>query len=359
MLEAITDLANWGDVIRHIVQTSGASKGILALRKTRDATFKVPSGVLDSPLLYGFSIPEIEEYVSKYIVMDPWTEIEEQLFPASPYALSKYLSIEELKKLEFWNWLEPQGISDTVVVNVGEFENYWVGLNLFFDGNDDTVRQRTIALLNELLPNLRRAWSISEIHRMASQQTGVTLREIAFIPLSAFFCRPNGQTNMATDQLRALQKAEPDLLRSIEPCVQFESRHHQIQFNKLLTQVDRDGGIDSTRLEFGEADIVLSISRVTEAEDILGRQTAQFLCVLDHPLFDERARVDSLMSSVGLSDREQQLLDYLKAPEATIAGFAEHIGKTGHAADFHWRNLKRKLGINNLKDLRRLLDEQV
>lgn len=358
ILEAITDLGKWGDVVKHIVQASGASKGILALRKTRDAAFKVPSGVLDSPLLFGFSNSEIEEYLSKYIFIDPWTEIEERVFPTFPYALSKYLSIEDLQKLEFWNWLQPQRISDSVVVNVGEFEDYWVGLNLFFDGDDDTLRQQTIALLNELLPNLKRAWNISEIHRMASQQTGVTLREIAFIPLSAFFCKPNGQTNMATDQLRAFQKAEPDLIRNIEPCVNFDSRHHQIEFNKLLKQVERDGGVSSTNLEFGEADIVLSISRVTEAEDVLGRQTAQFLCVLDHPVFNNRSRLEALVASVELSERERQMLDYLKDPKSTISGFANHIGKTGHAADFHWRNLKGKLGVSNLRELRLLFNRQ-
>jgi len=358
ILNAITDLSKWGDVIRLLVQASGAAKGILALRKNRDANFKVPGGVLDSPLLFGFSIPEIEDYVTRYIQVDPWTEIEENYFPAYPYALSKYLPLDQLRSLEFWDWLEPQGISDTVVVSVGTFDNYWVGLNLFFDGGDDTIRQRTIALLDELLHKLRRAWGVSEIHRMASQQTGVTLREIAFIPLSAFFCKADGQTNMATDQLHTLQEAEPDFLRSIEPCVQFELKHHQTQFKQLLEQVQLEGGTQSTRLEYGDESVSLSISRVTEAEDILGRQTAQFLCVLDHALFDERARVASLIATVELSNREREMLDYLKVENATIAGFATHIGKTRHAADFHWRNLKRKLGVNNISDLHRLLNEQ-
>ena len=358
ILDTVTDLGKWGDVIRLLIETSGASKGILALRQHRNANFKIPSGVLDSPLLLGFSNAEIEDYVTEFVAVDPWTKIEEKHPPVKPYALSTYLPLEDLIKSEFWEWLEPQNISDTVVVIVGSFESYWVGLNLFFDGQNKSVHQRIIALLEELLPSLKRAWKVGEIHRMASQQVGVTLREIAFIPLSAFFCQANGQTNMATDQLGALQNAEPDLLRCIEPSVKFELRHHQLQFTELLEQVAKSGVMDCSCLEYGEVDIVLSISRVTEAEDILGRQTAQFLCVLTHPLFDERTRVNSLLGSIGLSDREEQLLDYLKARDSTISGFAGHIGKTKHAADFHWRNLKRKLGVNSLRDLRRLIEEK-
>jgi DNA-binding CsgD family transcriptional regulator len=354
VLDTITDIGKWGDVIRLLIKTSGATKGILALRQSRSASFVVPSQILDSPLIVGFSMTEIERYVTDFVASDPWTEIEKKYHPTRPYALSKYLPFEDLKKAVFWEWLKPQDISDTVVVSVGSFEAYWVGLNLFFDGQDNMVQQRTIALLDEMLPNLKRAWSVSEVHRMASQQSGVTLREIAFLPLSAFFCKANGETNMATDQLRALQVSEPDLLRGIEPYVQFELRHHHRQYTQLLEQVAKDGITASTHLDHGDVEMVLSISRVTQAEDVLGRKTAQFLCVLTHPSFDEKTRINALIGSGKLSPREEELLNYLKEPGSTIVGFSNHIGKSKHAADFHWRNLKRKLGVNNLQDLRRL-----
>lgn len=350
LLDAIPDVRNWGRVIQEILKETGAAKGVLALRMNYTADFRLPAKVLESPLVVNFEPEFIESYVERYRALDPWTEIEKLHPPVNPFALSKYLPIEALKETAFWEWLEPQGISDTVVVRLGETEGHWAGLNIFFDVEDDRTRERVMALLAALQPSLRRVWEISEIHHKLSNQMGVRLKEISFMPLAAFFCRADGTANMVTEQLLELCAFNEDLLLSIEPKIRFRS--HQVEFAGLLEQAAQLGQTASCDLALGDRAVLLSISRVTSSEDVLGRRTEQFLGVLVDPLFEGRRRFQERLARADLTERERELLDYLmESPKHTLVSFAARIGKTEHAADYHWRNIKKKLGILTLGEL--------
>lgn len=90
------------------------------------------SAELKSPMLYGFTADEIDDYLEHYYQDDPWTEVEHQYHPVIPYAMSSYLPVEALRKTKFWQWLEPQQINDSVVVEIFSAPDSWISMNLFF-----------------------------------------------------------------------------------------------------------------------------------------------------------------------------------------------------------------------------------
>ena len=358
IFDTIPDVQNWGRVIEEVLNLTGAAKGILALRASRDANFRIPAKVLSSPLIVNFDLAYVESFIEHYAALDPWTPVEEAHPPVDPYPLSRYVDAASLKASEFWEWLAPQGISDTVVVKIGETEGHWVGLNIFFDGMDVAVRDNVMALIEEVIPSLRRAWEIGEVHRLSSHQAGVRLNEISFMPMAAFFCRANGTTNMVTNRLRQLREFEHDLFRSIEPIIRFQLREHQEVFTGLLHKATKVGDTVAQDLVCGDRDINLSVSCVTASEDVIGRRTEQFLGVFADPLFEGRKKVEERTLLGELTLREKELLEYLRDQETTISGFSKKTGISPHTADFHWRNLKKKLHINSIYELRTFLNNQ-
>ncbi|AXS40684.1 helix-turn-helix transcriptional regulator [Breoghania sp. L-A4] len=358
VFDTIPDVQNWEQVIKEILNLTGAAKGILALRANRDANFRIPARVLSSPLIVNFDLEYVESFIERYAAIDPWTPIEEAHPPIDPYPLSKYLDLVSLKASEFWEWLAPQGISDTIVVKIGETEGHWVGLNIFFDGTDVAVRDNVMALLEDVLPALRRAWEIGEVHRLSSHQAGVRLNEISFMPMAAFFCRADGTTNMVTNRLRQLAEFQPDLFRSIEPIVRFQLQQHQEVLVGLLTKATRLGDTIAQDLVCGDRNINLSVSCVTASEDVIGRRTEQFLGVFADPLFEGRKKIEDRALVSELTLRERELLEYLRDPENTISGFSKETGISSHTADFHWRNLKKKLDVNSIFALRTFLNSR-
>ena len=129
--QTIPNVEKWEAVIRKLLAMTGARKGIMSLRSTTSADFVVPSGVLDSPLIVNFDRSFVQSFVEEYIAHDPWTPIERAHHPHLPYVLSTHIAPAELRRSKFWEWLEPQGIDDTIVAEVGRSKGTWVGLNLY------------------------------------------------------------------------------------------------------------------------------------------------------------------------------------------------------------------------------------
>lgn len=351
----ITEVENWGAVIKSLLGLTGAAKGILALRANQTADFRVPSRVLESPLIINFDQCFVESFVAYYVNCDPWTTIEVKHPPVRPYALSEYLPVECLRTLEFWSWLEPQGISDTIVVLIGETEGHWVGMNIFFDASDDAVRDAVFDVLGETLPIMRHAWRIGELHRLSANSTYGRSGGVAQIPLTAVFCNRDGTINAATEQFRQISGDLWGLFQSIESTVRFSLAAHQSAFVSLLEHAARTGSTVVDVIHHGDRTITISVSPVTAEEDIIGRYSEEYLVVLSDPVFDGRRRLESLNLRERLTHRERELLDYLRDPAATIASFSAGIGRSKHTSDYHWRNLKKKLGIRSISELRELM----
>ena len=47
--------------------------------------------------------------------------------------MSAYISKDELQKTPFWKWLEPQGVSDTIVAELWHSDQACAAINLYID----------------------------------------------------------------------------------------------------------------------------------------------------------------------------------------------------------------------------------
>ena len=62
--------------------------------------------------------------------------------------MSGYLPIADLQKTSFWKWLEPQGVDETVVVDLGKAYGGWVALNLYFRTEDNVDLRDVVQTIN-------------------------------------------------------------------------------------------------------------------------------------------------------------------------------------------------------------------
>jgi hypothetical protein len=85
--ETISDINKWENVLQLFIKVTGATKGIITLRDRQTAELVIPTNVrqeLSSPFVNGFSEEEIHSYITHYIKLDPWTEIENLYHPHKP-----------------------------------------------------------------------------------------------------------------------------------------------------------------------------------------------------------------------------------------------------------------------------------
>ncbi|MDD1780486.1 hypothetical protein LRP49_04655 [Enterovibrio sp. ZSDZ35] len=168
LYKTIPNMTLWYDVLRSIVLISGAEKAILTLRDKKDADLYFPKDVrveLQSPMFFGFSGKEIDEYIHHYQDIDPWTEVEANNPPIFPYALSTFVDREELIKTGFIEWLEPQGINDCAVLSVHTSRDHWVALNVFYDIEKPDIKRRVLDLLSAFQPLMAGVWEAGQQFR--------------------------------------------------------------------------------------------------------------------------------------------------------------------------------------------------
>ena len=123
IFETVSDINKWHTVLELFIMATGAQKGIISLRSHLSAELVIPTDVrqeLGSPLVSGFTEEEVYAYITHYSEYDPWTEFENRYPPNEAYALSRHVGLGQLKQGKFWEWLEPQGINDTIVFKIGD-----------------------------------------------------------------------------------------------------------------------------------------------------------------------------------------------------------------------------------------------
>lgn len=130
-------------------------------------------------MVFGFTAGEIEGYFAGFSEVDPWTPIEAQNHPHRPYAMQDYLPIQSLQKSEFWAWLEPQGIVDCVVVEIGHDQNGWDALTLFLNAEQASNYRQVLKALSDNLPDLSSMWAASRQVTLARDDTFLAAAFIA------------------------------------------------------------------------------------------------------------------------------------------------------------------------------------
>lgn len=161
LFDTIDTPENWRLALAALCEAVGAKKAIISLRQYPSAEIVVPSIVEEehnSPLLFGFTEEEVGAFLTEYYDVDPWTPIEREKHPYTPYPLSRYLSDQTLQKSRFWDWLDAQGINDSMVAEVGFTEDNWAAINLYFHRDSREEAEAKTRILEAYLPWIPRIW---------------------------------------------------------------------------------------------------------------------------------------------------------------------------------------------------------
>lgn len=342
--KTIENIALWQDVLQMLCEVTGAKKGIITLRDRTTAELVVPTDVendLSSPLLYGFSLEEIGGYIEHYIEFDPWTAFEKLHHPDKPIALTKYVKYEALVSSPFWEWLAPQGISDTVVLDIGTSYPNWIAMNLYYDGQDPAVKRKIVRYTTKLQQVMQQAWELGQKVRAAHlepSRLGYFLDQQ--LDPSILFS-PAGEIILLNHQAEQLCNPGESIFSCESKRLLIEDKKLNKQFLKLLDdigQVSQAQRLD--KYEFKNGDFKLTLTLIEKAEDPIGVDKAARLLTI-------RKLNQALLcvwETPGLTNRERQLVEVL-AGGGRIVDFSNQYGVTKSTSHFHWGNVKKKLNI--------------
>ncbi len=350
----VDELKAWYEVLRGFSELTGAPKGIITLRDRLTAELVIPSDVrhdLSSPMLYGFSEQEVENYISHYVQFDPWTEFENLYHPVSPYPLSKYVSFETLKLSPFWEWLEPQGIGDTVVIDIGTFSKNWIAMNLYFPSGNEVIKQDVLRYTTALQADMQRAWSLGQRYRAAQHSSTYLKYFVDQQPNATFLIEPDG-TLIASNN-KGSKLLNNDIGFYIDAQKYFLIRDNRIreQFKREVEQIKKRyaSGSQAEPIEIvlSGGGFSITIALIAGIEDKIGadhslrlitvqNQNNQQSVVSDQPIWNHQT----------LTPRERQLVQLL-ANGGRVVDFTNKYKIKKTTGHFHWGNVKKKLKVKD------------
>lgn len=359
LYQTVTNIEVWQDVLAYLCNVTGAPKGIIMLRDKGDAELFISKNIhaeLESPMLYGLSGEDIESYITEYYKFDPWTNIEKNHHPVRPYAMSKYLPIKSLQETKFWEWLEPQGINDSVVVELYDSKNYWISINLFLDGNDEKIKKLSLIVLENLQFLMNKVWHLGLQYKMSNsspeglvyfleQQTSPSIlidcnlkvihkNKKADVILSA----PNNLIKRAAGHLFIRNSGKQKLFK--ETVVNLSS----VEFNPILPP--------TTVINLGSWSCHVTL--LSDAQNIVGEDTAlRLLSFRLNVLHPDDQQLFPIWESPGLTSREKELVKEL-AEGNKVVDFQKKHKMAKSTAHNHWTSVKRKL---QLKDRAQIVDK--
>lgn len=338
IFETVADVVRWESVIEALCNATGCKKGIISLRETHSSRFIIPQSVLESRLIFGFDAQTIESFVVKYQKLDPWTEIEHDNYPELPIVLSDFLPESELEATSFWEWLAPQGISDTVALSLGEYSSYWVGLNLY--GSRQNCKRATESLL-PLLPLLRQGWRLGEEFFDLKKSDKLTAEVLSDLPIPIISFDDDGTVSATSNSLLKMVSLSGQSL------------------SRLLTK-DRLASlaVDQSCPKSETFDVDDQIWRVflvssSDLEDPVGRKSRRHLAMVASNVTTRTETIRMLFEATKFSPRQKQLVGHLKQGNS-IASFAELNGIAVDTAYHHWKEIKRLTGVTSPKEIRML-----
>jgi DNA-binding CsgD family transcriptional regulator len=341
--DAVHSVEQWRDVLAALCAASGARKAIIALRDNKTAGLVIPDHVsreFFSPLLYGFSEEEVESYVTRYIALDPWTEIERRRRPIIPYSLSAYLPRARLKASPFWEWLEGQGISDTCVAELECGKHGWVALNVYFDGEDRATRATVETFMRKAAPAIARSWRVFQ--QIQKYRDGVAI--------SPRFMAAFAQPALVFDHLFDVIAVNDDGAARFPAYVGDEGRLGAGPMPAALRDAvrallcERASGMSDAR---GERLVVRPIQR---DEDFVGRKLDIWLATLEAASADAAPPTRQLWENEALTVREREAVN-AAADGLSMSAFANKVGISLNTAKSYLRDARRKLGGLSTKEI--------
>ncbi|WCE32039.1 LuxR C-terminal-related transcriptional regulator [Vibrio sp. SCSIO 43137] len=355
LLKTVTDIELWQDVLGQIATITGARKGIIMLRNKSTSDLYISKDIhfdLQSPMLYGLSNEEVGSYITHFYKVDPWTEIENKHHPVAPYAMSSYLPIDELEKTEFWQWLEPQGISDTVVVELHSSVDSWISLNMFFDGRDEKVKQATLELLRNMQDIFTQVWEFGMQHR-ATTASPESLN---------FFLEQQELPSLLVDGhskvVKANEKAEQLLAESSFPISNKDGYlfiKDRAELNKLREGIAALSKSESQPAALPTCDIKINgynclCTLLGEGEDVIGADTVLRMLSIKPEKTVTVNGMCLIWESEGLTRREKELVEVL-ANGGRVVDFMNQYNLAKSTSHIHWGNVKKKLNVKDRNEI--------
>lgn len=344
LFDTIDDPESWHVALGALCGAVGAKKAIISLRHYPSAEIVVPSIVEEehnSPLLFGFTEDEVGAFLTDFYDVDPWTPIEREKHPYTPYPLSRYLSDQALVKSRFWDWLHPQGINDSMVAEVGFTEDNWAAINLYFHRDSREEAEAKTRLLEAYLPWIRKVWKIGRELWLARLRINPELTLINALEQPALVLtqdlRLMGWNSAAADL------AKSGLIRNM--------RLNEVPLVPLDLSVMRDPKLDVSLPTFDpdEGEITLPphsavLNPIRLAEHMSGEQLGSLLLTLmpntDH-LVRQKAAV---WEHPDLTQQESRLVR-LYAHGAQVTDVMDELGVSRTRIMQIWRSARAKLGI--------------
>jgi len=351
--QTIDNPALWRSVIEQLCTITGASKGILTLRENDTAEFVVPERYAESPLYFNFDDEEVFSFITKYIDVDPWTKIENQNRSDFPYILSDHISDAELRNSKMWAWLEPQNINDTVTIEIGQTENYWAAMNLYFNNNTFNHQRELLATLKYHLPHLKKAFSLGEKYSAAVRLAERSASTIEQIKVPAALVELDGNIVHLNSKLQCLAIFAFEA-NETPAVLKFRNSKFQKRYNQHLVMLRHQSVVAfelNSQSENRSDSFRVTLTALGERETLLGKPMQTVLITVTHLKILSPIDVANLANAKNLSKRQTELAQFL-CEGGNITGFGGKVGIGKSGAFHHWRELKTKTGVEKPHEIR-------
>lgn len=214
LLAAAEDWSHWNDVLIRLAATCGAKEAIITARANDNARVVISDRMendFHTPFLGQLDSKVVEDYVTNFRDLDIWADQQSTERPYFPTVMSRKVTRRALERSALWTWLEPQGINDTVVVQIGRGRSAWTALNVFFKNTGLESEHRVLENMNRDLGDIRRAWKLT-IMNAQLQAAQETLRQtVEESGQSLFLIDPKG--TMTGSSKSAKEHMKQDLAR--------------------------------------------------------------------------------------------------------------------------------------------------
>ncbi|MEH6443180.1 MAG: LuxR C-terminal-related transcriptional regulator [Oceanospirillaceae bacterium] len=342
--KTIEDIELWQEVLLLFCKLTGAKKGIITLRDRTTAELVIPTDVesdLSSPLLYGFSNEEIGGYIEHYIAHDPWTEIEKLYHPNSPIALSKYVKYKHIVTSHFWEWLEPQDVNDTVVLDIGASYPNWVAMNLYYDGQNPAIKRKILRYTTMLQSTMQEAWALGQKVRAAQlepERLGYFLDQQ---PDACVLLSADEKVILANKKAQQLFKAQDTVISCEHEAIVIPNKKLKKQYENMFRLIkDASSTQFQEPIDIQSGDFTLTLTLVEKAEDQVGVDKAARLLTIKR----SSITLACIWDTPGLTKRERQLVEFI-AQGGRVVDFSNSFSLSKSTSHFHWSNVKKKLGV--------------
>lgn len=347
--KTIDDIEYWQEVLCLLCEVTGASKGIISLRDAISAELVIPSDVrqeLSSPLLYGFSELEIGSYVTHYIDLDPWTAFEKLYHPSKPISLAKFVDLKTLQNSEFWQWLEPQEITDTTVLEIGRSAPNWIAMNLYYPTTTETIKKKVLEYTSKLQPSMQDAWRLGQRLRASEQQPSRLGYFLEQQGQAAWILSSAGEVILENKKARSIKETQADVYQLRDKHFVLNDQDLQRQLQQAMQTLRQSDDGRMHELKFANQELALTLTLIEKAEDPLGEDNGARLLTMQMV----SAQTLPIWNNSLLTKRERQLVELL-ANGAKVVDFINNYEMSKSTGHFHWQNVKRKLEIKDRSEI--------